>query len=183
MPSMVIVVEVVASGGGDAPVDHQLFSVAYCPPDPAIHKFLTQQSTGIELAEWRDDIIRPFPLDASDMTVSLFAPISGGTIGYPGGMREEGLYKSGGTWRWENRTSTAHREEVRGIPETRSAEGMVIGSAWFEFVREIKKQVQDGSVQTPSFWCIMGVEAMVENLRSNGLRPRVVFWMEGEKYV
>jgi hypothetical protein len=98
-------------------------------------------------------------------------------------MRAEGLFKSGGTWRWENRTATAHREEVRGIPETRSAEGMVIGSAWFEFVREIKKQVQDGSVQTPSFWCIMGVEAMVENLRSNGLRPRVVFWMEGEKYV
>lgn len=183
MPAMVMVVEVFASGGGDTPVEHQPFSIAYCPPDPAVYKFLTQPSTGIELAEWRDDIIRPFPLDASDMTVSLFAPISGGTIGYPGGMRKEGLYKSNGTWRWEDRVATAHREEVRGIPESRSAEGMVIGSAWFEFVREIKKQVQDGAVQTSSLWCMMGVEAMVENLRSNGLRPRVVFWMEGEKHV
>ena len=183
MPSMVIVIEVVASGGGDAPVDHQVFSISYCPPDQVVHKFLTQPDGSVENTEWRDDILRPFPLDAADMTVSLFASVPGGTIGYPGGMRQEGLYKSGGTWRWESRASVNHREEVRGVPETRSGEGMVIGSAWFEFVREIKKQTQDGAVQAPSLWCMMGVEAMVENLRSNGLRPRVVFWMEGEKHV
>ena len=182
MSSMAIVVEVVAGGGQDSSVQHQAFAVTYCPPDPWMKRFL-DGSNNAPTPEWREDILRSFPLDASDMTVALFAPIPGGTIGYPGGMRPLGLLKTNGTWRWEEHLTSAHRLDIRGVPQLKSCEGMVIGSAWFEFVREVKRLSAETGVQPTSLWCILGVEAMVESLRSSGLRPRVIFWMEGEKHV
>jgi hypothetical protein len=148
-----------------------------------MQKFLCGASTSQAAAEWREDIIRPFPLDASNETVAAFAPISAGTVGYPGGVRDVGLFKWDSTWRWEHRTESLHKVGVLGIPELHCGEAMVIGSAWFELVREIKRKAGEEGIQPPSLWCIMAVEAMVENLRAGGLRPRVIFWMEGEKHV
>lgn len=176
-------VEVTDGGGGDSAVGHNLFALTRCPQDLWLQKFMCGGEESQAAPEWREDIIRPFPLDASDKTIAVFAPIPADTVGYPEGIRDEGLLKWGATWRWEHRVTSLHREGVLGVPKLHCGEGTVIGSAWFELVREIKRKAADEGVQPASLWCIMGVEAMVESLRAGGLRPRVVFWMEGEKHV
>jgi hypothetical protein len=127
-----------------------------------------------QLGEWREDIIRDFPMNISDGVANrLSAPSETQSL------REDGLLKWEDGYRWESRTNTNHQGEVMGIPATTSGEGMVIGSAWFEMVREAKRRAQTQGVQPSSMWCIMAIEGMVESLRAGGLRPRIIFWIEG----
>jgi hypothetical protein len=175
MPKAVICVEVMDSGGGDQAVAHRLFSVSECPSDTWMEKFMCgTEEDDAQLGEWREDIIRDFPMNISDGVANrLSAPSETQSL------REDGLLKWEDGYRWESRTNTNHQGEVIGIPVTTSGEGMVIGSAWFEMVREAKRRAQTQGVQPPSMWCIMAVEGMVESLRAGGLRPRIIFWIEG----
>ena len=177
MSSLVACIEVVEQGGGDHIVQHRLFAVTKSPPDPWVEQFIVGQDTDSnEFIDWRLDIIRPFPLDLSDGAVQRFAPEKPDS---EEPQRISGLLKYGDLWRWEPRNLTHHASEVHGVPLDRKGEGTVIGAAWFEFARKIKETAKDRGIQPPSLWGIMAIEGMVDSLRAAGLRPRVIFWIEG----
>jgi hypothetical protein len=177
MSNLVSCVEVVEQGGGDHVVQHRLFAITKSPSDPWMEQFVVgSDSDTNEFIDWRLDIIRPFPLDLSEETAKRFAPEPPKSE-VP--QRVSGLLKYGDLWRWEPRNVTHHASDVYGVPSDRRGEGTVIGSAWFEFSRKAKETAKDRGIQPPSLWGIMAIEGMVDSLRAAGLRPRVVFWIEG----